>query len=76
MERDMKMVSAYFVDLETIDRGQQCREIFRRFGGVNGGSGTFILTGERDMQYDIPEDKVEPLEKALLDAGFYLTPQK
>ncbi len=49
------------------------RHIFESHGGRNIGAGTFLPTGERDVEYDVPNDRVLACREALEKAGLRLS---
>ena len=54
--------------IEAMDKA--ARAIMESRGGDAVGAGTFLPTGERDIQYRIPADQVDDAVKALQKAGF------
>lgn len=72
------MVFAYFYTNEPGSNLEKaCRSIFDARGGRYIGAGTWMVgpaKGERDVQYDIPGDRVEETKAALKKAGFRLEP--
>jgi hypothetical protein len=72
-------VSAYFFGFpgEALDKAADA--IFKDHDGRHVGSGTMLVgagAGERDVQYDIHEHRVESCRAALKKAGFRLEPTR
>ena len=75
----MKSVSAYFNDLPGSALDKACRHIFEANGGKFVGAGTVLIgaaAGERDVQYDVDDTKVDTVRAALKKAGFRLEPTR
>ena len=75
----MTNVFAYFYGGPGDDLDKAANAIFKDHGGQHVGSGTMLVgagAGERDVQYDIPEDRVESCRASLKKAGFRLEPTR
>ncbi len=71
----MARVTAYFYGDPGDALDKACRSIFEERGGLPVGSGTMLLgpgAGERDVEYDVPDGRVEDCRTALKKAGFRL----
>ena len=69
----MQAITAYFFGLPGSDQDKSCNAIFKNHAGKHMGSGTLLVgpsAGERDVQYDIPDDEVQNVRQALKEAGF------
>jgi hypothetical protein len=74
------MISAFFYGDPGSDQDLLCEAIFEDHGGKHQWSETsMFLDGsekdERNVTYDVPDDKVEAVAVALEKAGFWLTPK-
>lgn len=70
-------ILAYFYGGPGDSLDKAARHIFAEYGGRSIGAGTVMLghnVGERDVQYDVPEDRAEACRAALKKAGFRLEP--
>lgn len=62
-------VFAFYMGFPEIDRDDEAKEIFERFGGKSVGAGCWV-GGERDIQYRVERSKVQPLIDQLKAAEF------
>jgi hypothetical protein len=73
-------ITAYFFGMpgEALDKA--CRSIFEEIDGVKFiGAGTMLIgaaAGERDVEYDVPDEHVKDCRAALKKAGFRLEPTR
>jgi hypothetical protein len=54
------------------EQDNHCRAIFEGHGGVLVGSGTWLPTGERDVEYVVPQGRLKACSAALEAAGYRL----
>lgn len=64
------MVFAYFHGGPGGALDKAARHIFDGHNGRSIGAGMMMDTGERDIQYDVPDEQVEQCKAALEGAGF------
>lgn len=66
-------ITAYFFGGpgDILDRA--ARGIFENHGGTSIGAGTMLTTGERDVEYEVPDDQAEACRTAIAKAGLRLT---
>ncbi len=72
-------ISAYFYGTPDDNMDRAARSIFETRGGRSIGAGTWMVgpsQGERDVEYEVPDDKSEETKTALKKAGFRLTPTR
>jgi len=73
-------VSAYFFGTPEDILDRTCHSIFNTVEGVTFvGSGNTLVgaaTGERDIQYDVPDDRAEECRNKLKSSGFRLQPTR
>lgn len=69
-------ISAYFNGEPGGPHDKACESIFEARGGSFIGAGTTLVIGERDVRYDVPDDKAEDCKAALKKAGFRLEPTR
>lgn len=70
-------LSAFFYGDPGSDLDKACNHIFRNHDGTMIGAGSWLVgeaAGERDVEYEVPDDKVEACQTALKKAGFRLEP--
>lgn len=70
-------IRAYFYDGPGSTLDKMCRSIFEARGGRSIGAGTLLVgptAGERDVEYDIPDNRADDCRTALKRAGFRLEP--
>lgn len=65
-------ITVYFFGGAGDPLDKAAKHIFRDHGGNPVGSGTFLPTGERDVEYDVPENRVMACREALVKAGLRL----
>ncbi len=73
----MSNVSAYFFGEPGGAHDKAATHIFETHGGHHIGSGTLLVgpsAGERDVQYDVPDDRLDDCKATLKKAGFQLGP--
>jgi hypothetical protein len=73
----MKELSAYFFGKPGSPKDQMVQSTFETHGGVFRGCGTLLLgrtAPERDVRYEVPEDRVEACRAALKKMGVRLKP--
>lgn len=70
----MTRVTAYFYGQPGGSLDKACRSIFEARGAESIGAGTDLTTGERDVEYAVPANRVEEVKGALKKAGFRLEP--
>lgn len=70
----MTSVTAYFYGGPGGNLDKACRSIFEARGGTSIGAGTDLTTGERDVEYEVPDELVNDTKSALRRAGFRLEP--
>jgi hypothetical protein len=68
----MIAITAYFYGPPDGPLDKTCHHIFEQHGGEFVGCGTFLLTGERDIEFKIPDKEVPSCRAALKRAGFRL----
>jgi hypothetical protein len=70
----MKELSAYFFGKPGSPKDEMVRSIFETHGGVFRGCGTLLgrAAPERDVCYEVPEDRFEACRAALKKAGVRL----
>jgi hypothetical protein len=67
----MSRLIAYFFDIPGGGRDNEAHAIFRKAGGHYVGAGTFLATGERDIEYDFSDElSRKRCRTALKNAGF------
>jgi hypothetical protein len=71
----MKTIFAYFTGSPGGKLDNQAHAIFKRHKGKFCGSGTFLDTNQRDVQYDVAEQNVKPCVEALKKNGFQVEVQ-
>ena len=72
-------ISAYFFGSPGDPMDKAARYTFESFGGKSIGAGTWLVgaaAGERDVEYDVPDDYVLETKAALRKQGFRLEPTK
>lgn len=71
-------IIAYFYGGPGDPLDKACRSLFEAVDGARSiGAGTMLVgkgAGERDVEYDVPDDKADDVRAALKKAGFRLTP--
>jgi hypothetical protein len=65
-----KVVAVYFVGGPGSEQDKLCNRIFEAHNGRFTDCGTFAETYERNVEYEIPIDKVDACVTALKAAGF------
>jgi hypothetical protein len=71
----MTSITALFFDLPGSATDKVCHGIFETYGGEFVGAGTLLASGERDVQYFVPNDRAEECRATLKKAGFRLQSQ-
>ena len=68
----LESVTAYYIGMPGDPEERKADALFKKYGGRSVGRGTMIAgrKPKRDIQYDVPEENVAALKKALRSAGF------
>ena len=66
----MMTISANFIGLPGDAKDRRANEIFKKYRGRFGNTGTFMETGERDVEYDVPNKHADTCVAELKAAGF------
>lgn len=67
-------IKAYFEGKPGGIRDKACRKIFEEYNGECIGAGTNLMTGIRDVEYDVPLANTNDCKAALKKAGYHLNP--
>src|SRR5208282_4713278 len=69
----MKSLSVYFFGQPGGELEKTLHRVLRRHRGKFIGQGTTLSTGERDVQYDVPDDEYEFLKRHINRLGMSMT---
>lgn len=71
------MITVYFTGQPGGPHDRAATHIFENHGGEHIGSGNMMIgprAGERDVQYEVPDDRAEACRTVLRNAGFRFEP--